>query len=188
MLLEVLKSEKRGVSTIAATIVLIAMVMVLGGILSAGIVGTTPENPRESGIIIRGATPNSDRITLLMQAGKTYLRSYSLADNEISAPTPESNADIKWSQLELRIAGERVEADVQKATVEGEVVPLDNNTGDNTKWDIKRNVKNLYQTDSLDFHLGDIIRLENIDPTPQDGDIVAIVWNPGDQVIYSEEV
>ncbi len=187
---KLLPKNDKGLSPMVATIVLIAMVMVIAGILAVGITGSNPDEPRESGISVEGIDPDSDQLTLHMQSGKTYRKSYYLYDNDTpGADGANNNADIKWSQLELRIAGELVKADVEKVTEDGVAVPVDNgNTivnGEN--YDIHTG-ENTYMTDNLGFYIGDILRIENLDPGLEHGDEVVVIWGPQDQTLFTEEV
>lgn len=152
--------------------------MIIAGVLVAGLPRTAPEEPRDAGIAVKGANPDSDKLTLHMQAGKTYQESYYLKNDG-------ENTSIKWNRLELRIAGEEVDANVLKATEGGDAINLD--ATDGTIWRGIMGGDNV-TIDNFDFSVGDIIRIENIDPGMSEGDKLLIIWNPEDQVLFSEEV
>lgn len=161
-----------------AVIVLIGMIMIIAGVLAAGLPRTAPEEPRDAGIDVKGVNPDSDKLTFLMKAGPTYQDSYYLKhDGE--------NTSIEWNRLELRIAGEEVDANVLKATEDGDAINLD--ATDDTIWREIPGGDNV-TIDNFDFSIGDIIRLENIDPEMNEGDTLTIIWNPGDRLLFSEEV
>ncbi len=170
----------RGLSPIVATIVLIAMTMTIAGVLSAGLSGGASEEPRKSGITVKGVFPGSDGVEIVMQSGDPYLDAYHILNDNLDG----GNDNIVWNKLELRISGETASADIVKATREGEeVFAPDNDSGSiniEPDWYVQEN--------DIALSVGDIVELENVEPVMQDGDTVKIAWKPQDQLIYEEEV
>ncbi len=163
------------------------MVMVWAGILAGGVTGRTPENPREAKIRIKGIDPESNRLTLQMMSGKTFLNSFYFSDND-SSPSPDNNATISWNKLELRVAGEKVMGDVIKATSDGVSIPVEYEKGDNTKWDTSGADDNLYLSENLSFHVGDVLQIENIEPSLSSTNKVTLIWTPKNRTLSMEDV
>lgn len=162
----------RGLSPMVATILLIAMTMIIGGILAAGIRSTTPEDVEEAGIVIDGVSPGSDHLEITVEAAGPYMDAFHIVDNVSDG----NNDNVVWNNLELRIAGETVKADIIKATSNGMEVsagPSIGNNGDN--WN--RNI---------DFNVGDLLEIENIKPVINGGDRVLLIWKPKNQTLYDE--
>lgn len=186
--------EQKGLSPMVATIVLIAMVMIIAGVLAAGLTGTAPDEPRDSGVDVEGIGPDSDQLELKMQAGKTYNESFWLEyDNE------NNKAYVNWNQLELRIAGETVSGNVLKATEDGQALLKTNENGSNPaetyipedalgEWE-NTSGDNYYVTaDNSDFYLGDMLRIDTLNPVMTSGDSVTVIWVPDDQSLFVDEV
>ncbi len=155
---KVLPKTDRGLSPMVATIVLIAMVMVIAGVLAAGLSGGTQNEPRQAGMSIEGLEPGSDHVKIHMKSGDILKDSFDM----------DSDDNIVWRNLELRVAGENVEADVAKATEAG--------------------IHKQGPENQLDLQAGDLLELENMVPQLKSGDEVTLVWTPNDQILFTEEV
>lgn len=155
----------KGLSPMVATIILIAMVMIIAGILAAGITGESPDEIRQPGIELEGVTENSTSLTIHKLGGEMLAKAYNLKN-----ASPSEN--IAWNQMELRIAGETASADVVKATSDG----------------IAKSVSTGSWENDINMYPGDILKLENVQPRMMGGDEVRIVWTPTDQLLYNVKV
>ncbi len=163
------------------------MVMVWAGILAAGVAGKTPERPRQAEILVKGIDSDSDSLTVQMVSGDAFLDSFYLIDNDASG-SEDNSAGVFWGDLELRVAGEKVSGNVVKVTSDGVSIPVENDSGDNTRWDITPGGDDFYITENVSFDVGDVLIIENIKPALSINDEVSIIWTPKDQTLFMEEV
>ncbi len=179
--------------------------MVIAGVLAAGLSGGSEDEPRGSGseIGVDGIGPESDQLELTHDAGKTFEESWYLKAEVDPTDNTINNVKVVWNQMEARIAGEKVTADVLKATVDGTaIVRTEEKEGasdntyvlENDQWDADINNlsgvtgDNFTTKDNLDFYLGDLLRISNLDPGMSAGDTVAVIWTPDDETLFEETV
>lgn len=160
--------EQKGLSPMVATIVLIAMVMVIAGVLAAGISGGAPQAPASVRLTLDDVEDGSTTLTVSHSGGDSILDAWSIIEN----PGTGDNDNLQFNKLEIRIGGEKI-------------------TGENVLSLTSEGVEQVEQGENkidLTFAVGDTLIMENISPTMQSGDEIKVVYTPQNQLLLSTEV
>ncbi len=149
-----------------ATIVLIGLVMVIAGVLAAGLSGSAPQAPKNARIGVSGFSPDTDvttdNITITHNGGDPLLSAFGSNNNQKFTP----------DQVDIRINGISLEtADVKTLTSGGE--------------------NKEYANENIDFKVGDTLKISNIQTagigSVSSGDSLRVIWTPNDQILLSTE-
>ncbi len=155
--------EQKGLSPMVATIVLIGLVMVIAGVLAAGLSGGTPQAPKNARIGVDDLSPDTTTITLSHNGGDDLLKAFGLTDDDNFVP----------NQVDVRLNGQSLKGE-NVATLTTNGTPYDDAKSESRE--------------NIDFVVGDILVFDNLTKSVSSGDSFTVIWTPNDQMLLSTEV